>query len=432
MESYFDKQPLRIQKFITMLAVKPNDIRASTNMTKAVTDVFALLYASLGEQFAAQLRTSKFTGQDTVMKKLKVPATAPKAAPSTGVGAVSALKKTGVSAKPSSSVTAKNSAITAKTNTSIKPKVTAPAAIAAGPTRTVSATGTIMPKPQIAITPTKETQRARPVLQRQKSTSDLPSSSKKMYDTTLANANADLVRESLVTPSPSSGTPNTPTREELRQEIRETPNVLLTVMRQPVIISPLTPIATRHGGTPSFVSLGRSTSTPQLRSVKYSGRKPDVSALIEVEEGGLGIFSPPKFSLDSAIATPPRGPEPTPLKSLLDSLSTQIQKESPQWDSADQTLKLLHSALGNVSADHLLQSLDNEGLLLKLECCLDRSHVPLKLRQAACNVVALLKDRVPARDWEPHFAKLDDRHQRLLSGFMKKTSSSQTSTEKSE
>lgn len=462
---YFDKQPKRVESFIKWLAIKPNAINASIDMTRAVTEVFGHLYNMLGEGFAVPLRTIKFTGQDTVMKKLKIPLVAPKvtsaAKPAAAPSNASITKKTtSASALTGKSTTAKMTA-KATGSTSLK-TLTKPAASGAssGASSTSSHNSST-----VAVAPiTKEVSaesKPRPKLTKQRSLNHLSSDRERLRAATLEVANAEHMRhmeqsnvegesgvdgmnaeelghggstsflDSLTRTSASvTQTPSVERIREMRAEIMETPNVLATVMAHPHLVSPLTP--SMRNATPTFGARGRSTSTPQLRSFKVAGREVDTEPLDEDgETRGNDLFSPIKFRLDSAtspgpstppVPTSPLHPTLSELEKYFATLSTSSKPAEPtEWEPIWKLIMSMREHINKLSTDDILLSLNHERLMALMARCLERAQAPTKVRQRACEIISAIRPRIPERDWDIHFATLSEAQRKLVSGFMSST-----------
>lgn len=451
MMGYFEKNTKRIETFIKWIAIKPHAISSSVDSTRAVTECFGIMFAHLGETFAAHLRPIKFTGQDTVLKKLKISLTAPKVAPSTS----SAIKRTSAAPSATTKKTSSTSTLTSKTSATIK---------SSGPISSATTSSTPAPAPISQKTVSKDdlsnqgASKPRPVLVRQKSLTILPSDSRARLVMSLEEANAEHAKNMLAAqeadgdaengerpkfvPSLPPATPSADRVREMRMEIAQTPNVLATVMAQPTIISPLTP-SLRHG-TPSFGARGRSTSTPQMKSFKMSGREVDLQASgIESDAAIVAAspFSPVKFKLDSAddssstshdhsSSSAPTGGEngshrklpnnATVLLPLIQTIESNL--ENKKWEETRTVLQEMATTIANISADVLLVSIHEELLLGTLQCCLNRT-IPLALvRQSACKLLTNIKHKLPAHDWDPLFATFPANQQKLIVKFMEMAS----------
>ena len=440
MMGYFEKNTKRIETFIKWIAIKPHAISSSTDSTRAVTECFGIMYAHLGETFAAHLRPIKFTGQDTVLKKLKIGLTAPKVAPAP-------VKRT-----------------TTAPTTATSKKTTSASVLTTKPSATIKSTAASSAAPISQKTVSKDdlsgqsASKPRPVLVRQKSLTILPSDSRARLVMSLEEANAEHAKNMIeaqesdestengerpkFVPSLPPATPSADRVREMRMEIAQTPNVLATVMAQPSIISPLTP-SLRHG-TPSFGARGRSTSTPQMKSFKMSGREVDLKASgIESDAAIVAAspFSPVKFKLDSAdesssgfhdsmsssASTGGGGGSQRKLNSNATVLLPLIQTiesnlENKKWEETRTVLQEMATTIANISADVLLVSIHEEHLLNTLQQCLNRT-IPLALvRQSACKLLTNIKHKLPAHDWDPLFATFPANQQKLIVKFMEMAS----------
>lgn len=434
--AYFEKSTKRIETFIKWIAIKPHAISSSIDSTRAVTECFGLLYTHLGEAFAAHLRATKFTGQDTVLKKLKISATAPKVAP--------APKRTAVAPAPAPAPVKKVGEPEGMSHAA--PSIAYPPSgpsIHAKPVETLA-------KDDIQA---KSAQKPRPGLVRQKSLTSLPSDARPRLAMSLEEANAEHAKNMMESqesgdadsngergrfaPVPLSLPPMTPSADrvrEMRMEIAQTPNVLATVMSQATIISPLTP-SLRHG-TPSFGARGRSTSTPQMKSFKMSGREVDLQACgIEssAEVIAASPFSPVKFKLDSAdsssslLASSAAGlngetdlrcvrNNVTPLLAKIKTIETHVAEK--RWEETRTKMTEMSAVIAEISTDILLVAIHEERLLELLQSSLDRNIPAALVRQAACKLLTNIKHKLPARDWDPLFAAFPPAQQKLITRFM--------------
>lgn len=438
---YFTSNSKRFSHFISWLAIKPGNFGASLDMSRAIIECFGHLYSHFGESFAAALRLSKFTGIDSVYKKLKIPLTAPKVAPP----------------KASAPVTTKRT--TSATSTMSTKKTSTFASAVKVPSKATASTSSnaevSVPPPATsrAEVPSSAAKTARPTLQRQTSLTTLPSAARSRLLMSLEEANAAHARD-MIEAAEASSTENvaarpllpplTPSADKvraMRQEIAATPNVLATVMAHPTIISPLTP--SLRNGTPTFGARGRSTSTPQMRSITMSGREESSPA------AGHSPFSPIKFKLDcnedrdqnnglgasssshsSAVGgagssrshSPlPQAPPATPLQPLVLKIDAHLGAE--EWELARTTLVSMTSTLGEVSTDQLLTAIHHEQLLDTLRRCLDRNIPVAPVRHAACKLLTNVKHKLPARDWDPLFATLPPNQQKLILKFIESIAS---------
>lgn len=444
--SFFERQPKRTELFIQQLAVKPNNVNSSIDMTKAVYELFGKLYLMLGEAFAVPLRLAKFTGLDTLMKKHKIPVK-PGSGATSSAGSIP-VKPVGLAKK--TSVPTMNAASTQGNAAKLR--------------QTISASHVAEPSVGVPVVH-NVSGRARPVLVKQKSLGALPTgrvllapaastaNGGSSLDSEFNDVAMDPVDASVVNLISMVDTsilpPSTPSADRVRQmrmEIAQTPNVLITVMNHSDIISPLA--STVRHGTPTMQALGRSTSTPQLRSVKASGR------VVDDENSGansMDLFSPVKFKLDFddgdaevdqakkdkiAIAKRLQNGELTKLVGLLESdldcltmdsasevsASTTMTTttKTADWGAVETHLESIDKLLASKSLnpESILYTLKNDALLEHLKRCMDRGVTVIKVRQRACKVFATIRAVLPAADWEDIFTTLPPPLQSLLKSFM--------------
>lgn len=460
--SYFERQPKRIESFIQQLAVKPNNVNSSIDMTKSVYDLFGKLYQMLGESFAVPLRVAKFNGLDNLMKKHKIPLKPSAAAASSS----NALAKPAANPNPKKPLPMNVAPSSAAANGSKLRTVTSASQVVPsasnGPASTNVHRHQTAQGGNISVRHVAPGGKVRPVLVKQKSLGALPSGKVLLQPSSAAaaddaanddaSASNEAVRHALalekaaraaLCPSPNSSMvdttimpPSTPSAErvrEMRNEIAQTPNVLITVLSHPSVISPLT--SNLRNGTPTLCALGRSTSTPQFRSLKASGRVMDVES-----SGGNAMdpFSPVKFKLDDcddeegenifgtagSSTTPNRSP--SALTELANSLKSAFSQANPadlsdpKWPVVEERLDLIVRLIASktLSADSVLYTLNHEGLLENLRGCMDRGIKAIGVRQRACKVLNSASVVLPTSDWDSIFATLPANLQHLLKSFM--------------